>query len=432
MKKYIIKDVIGREILDSRGNPTIEVTVELKSGHKGVMSVPSGASTGMYEAHELRDGDQSRYLGKGVLQAVINVNTEIRKAVMGFNAAMQQQLDNLLIELDGTPNKSRLGANAILGVSVAAAKAVANAKGQELYEYLSNGQATNLPVPMCNILNGGAHASNTIDIQEFMVMPLGAPNFHEAIRWAAEIFHHLAKVLKQKGFSTSVGDEGGFAPNLSSAEEALDYILTAIKNAGYEAGKDVFIALDAAASEWEKEDGTYFLPKKKLAYTSAELNKYWENLVKAYPIISLEDPLGENDHKGWKALTKKIGKTVQVVGDDLFVTNTKRLQEGIKNQSANSILIKLNQIETLTETLQAINVAHEAGFTTVISHRSGETEDTTIADLAVATNSTQIKTGSLSRSDRVAKYNRLLAIELKLGSNAKYAAQQAFNQPIKK
>lgn len=426
MKKFIIKDILAREIIDSRGNPTIETTVTLKNGATGVNAVPSGASTGLYEAHELRDGDKNRYLGKGVLKAVNNVNTEIKQALIGFNAGKQEELDNFLIELDGTHNKSRLGANAILSVSLAAAKAVANALKLPLYTYLSNGKATSLPVPMCNIINGGAHAANTVDIQEFMIMPIGAPNFSEGIRWCAEIFHNLSKVLKNKGFATSVGDEGGFAPNLNSAEEVLEVILQAIKLAGYNTTTQIKIAIDAAASEWQAENNSYFLPKSKVAYTSDELVEYWVNLSKKYPIISLEDPLSEDDHEGFAKLTKKLGKKVQIVGDDLFVTNTERLSAGIKQKSANSILIKLNQIGTLTETLQAIKMAQDANFTTVISHRSGETEDTTIADLAVATNATQIKTGSLSRSDRVAKYNRLLKIELELGNKANYHGKQAF------
>lgn len=426
MKKFIIKDILAREIIDSRGNPTIETTVTLKNGVCGTSAVPSGASTGMYEAHELRDGDKQRYLGKGVLKAVNNVNTEIKQALIGFNAGNQEELDKFLIELDGTHNKARLGANAILSVSLSAAKAVANAQKLPLYAYLSKGKANGLPVPMCNIINGGAHAANTVDIQEFMIMPVGAPSFSEGIRWCAEIFHHLSKVLKSQGFATSVGDEGGFAPNLRNADEVIDVILQAIKLAGYNTTDQIKIAIDAAASEWQAENNSYFLPKGKIAYTSDELVEYWVKLVKKYPIISLEDPLSEDDHTGFAKLTKKLGKTVQIVGDDLFVTNTERLENGIKQKSANSILIKLNQIGTLTETLKAIKMAQDANFTTVISHRSGETEDTTIADLAVATNATQIKTGSLSRSDRVAKYNRLLKIELELGSNANFYGKKAF------
>lgn len=428
MKTFKIKDIFAREIIDSRGNPTIETCVTLNNGSKGVAAVPSGASTGLYEAHELRDNDKKRYNGKGVLLAVTNVNNKIKNELIGKVANNQRFIDELLIKLDGTQNKSNLGANAILSVSLATAKAVANAKGLPLYTYIGNKNSKILPVPMCNIINGGEHASNNIDIQEFMIMPVGAPTFSEGIRWSVEIFHALKKVLKNKGLSTSVGDEGGFAPNLKTAEEALDNIIEAIKEAKYKPGKDIMIAIDAAASGWATDDGNYLLPKSKIKYTVDELIKYWSNLVKEYPIISLEDPLGENDHAGFKKLTALIGKKVQIVGDDLFVTNTERLKQGIENKSANSILIKLNQIGTLTETLDAINLAQNAGFTTVISHRSGETEDTTIADLAVATNSTQIKTGSLCRSERVAKYNRLLAIELELAPNSTYASTSAFYQ----
>lgn len=426
MKTFKIKDIFAREIIDSRGNPTIEACVTLNNGSKGVAAVPSGASTGLYEAHELRDNDKKRYNGKGVLLAVTNVNNKIKNELIGKVANNQRFIDELLIKLDGTQNKSNLGANAILSVSLATAKAVANAKGLPLYAYIGNKNSKILPVPMCNIINGGEHASNNIDIQEFMVMPVGAPTFSEGIRWCVEIFHALKKVLKSKGLSTSVGDEGGFAPNLKTAEEALDNIIEAIKKANYKPGKDIMIAIDAAASGWATDDENYLLPKSKIKYTVDELIKYWSNLVKKYPIISLEDPLGENDHAGFKKLTALIGKKVQIVGDDLFVTNTERLKQGIENKSANSILIKLNQIGTLTETLDAINLAQNAGFTTVISHRSGETEDTTIADLAIATNSTQIKTGSLCRSERVAKYNRLLAIELDLAPKAVYSSTSTF------
>lgn len=428
MKKYIITDIHAREILDSRGNPTIETCVTLNNKFKGVAAVPSGASTGMYEAHELRDGDKTRYNGKGVLLAVANVNGEIKTNLLKEVANDQNYIDELLIKLDGTKNKSRLGANAILSVSLAVAKAMANAKELELYEYLGDEDSVILPVPMCNIINGGEHAANTIDIQEFMIMPVGAPTFSEAIRMATEIFHSLKSVLKAKGLSTSVGDEGGFAPNLKTAEQALDCIMEAINLAGYKPYEQVMIAIDAAASGWVTKDGTYKLPKSKQKFTTDELIAYWQNLVSKYPIISLEDPLGEDDHEGFKKLTKLIGKKVQIVGDDLFVTNEERLNYGIKNKSANSILVKLNQIGTLSETLRTIKTAQNNNFTTIISHRSGETEDTTIADLAVATKATQIKTGSLCRSDRVAKYNRLLLIEEQLGEKAVYAGKNAFYQ----
>lgn len=425
MANLRIKDIIAREIIDSRGNPTVEATVILKNGSRAKAAVPSGASTGLFEAVELRDGDKSRYLGKGVLKAVNNVNTEIKNALLNKDASNQTEIDKIMVNLDGTQNKGRLGANAILAVSLAVAKAAANAKKLSLYAYLNKSKAYTCPVPMCNVLNGGAHASNNIDIQEFMIMPVGAPNFTEGIRWCAEIFHHLAKILKSKNLSTAVGDEGGYAPNLKSAEEALDLIVKAVENAGYKMGKDIVFAIDAAASEWFK-DGGYFLPKQKQRMTTDELIEYWANLVKKYPIISLEDPLAEEDWAGWKRLTSKLGKKVQIVGDDLFVTNTERLIKGIKNKSANSILIKLNQIGSLTETLNAIKMAQEAGFTTVISHRSGETEDTTIADLAVATGSTQIKTGSLSRSERIAKFNRLMEIELENNGKIIYSGKDAF------
>lgn len=425
MANLKIKDIIAREIIDSRGNPTVEATVILKNGSRAKAAVPSGASTGLFEAVELRDGDKSRYLGKGVLKAVNNVNTEIKNALLNKDASNQTEIDKIMVNLDGTQNKGRLGANAILAVSLAVAKAAANAKKLSLYAYLNKSKAYTSPVPMCNVLNGGAHASNNIDIQEFMIMPVGAPNFTEGIRWCAEIFHHLAKILKSKNLSTAVGDEGGYAPNLKSAEEALDLIVKAVENAGYKMGKDIVFAIDAAASEWFK-DGGYFLPKQKQRMTMDELIEYWANLVKKYPIISLEDPLAEEDWAGWKKLNSKLGKKVQIVGDDLFVTNTERLIKGIKNKSANSILIKLNQIGSLTETLNAIKMAQEAGFTTVISHRSGETEDTTIADLAVATGSTQIKTGSLSRSERIAKFNRLMEIELENNGKIIYSGKDVF------
>lgn len=428
MKKYLIKDIFAHEILDSRGNPTLQTTVTLNGGASGTSAVPSGASTGIYEACELRDGNPARYGGRGVLNAVGNVNTHIKNALRQQSAADQVALDELLIALDGTPNKTNLGANALLSVSLAAARAMANAKNVSLFKHLGETNSVILPLPMCNIINGGEHAANTLDIQEFMIMPVGAPTFSEGLRWCAEIFHTLKKLLHQNGFATSVGDEGGFAPNLKTHEEALDYILNATKKAGYKPGKDIVIALDAAASGWAKENGTYYLPKSKTTYSREQLIEYWATLVKNYPIISLEDPLGEDDFEGWAALTKLLGKTVQIVGDDLFVTNTHRINMGIEKSLANSVLIKPNQIGTLTETLRAIKLAQNNNFTTVISHRSGETEDTTIADLAVATISTQIKTGSLSRSDRVAKYNRLLAIEIQLGENAIYAGKNAFYQ----
>ncbi|MCK9574355.1 MAG: phosphopyruvate hydratase [Clostridia bacterium] len=428
MGKFKIVEIKAREILDSRGNPTIETAVTLKCGAEGTSAVPSGASTGLYEAVELRDGDKTRYLGKGVLKAVQNVNKEIADLLIGEDARDQQLIDELMINLDGTKNKSRLGANAILSVSLAVAKAMAKAMKLPLYEYIGGKSATTLPVPMCNILNGGAHATNSIDIQEFMIMPVGAKTFADGIRWCAEIFHNLSKVLKSKGLSTAVGDEGGFAPNLNSAEEVLNLIMEAIKLAGYNAGKDIKIAIDAATSEWHLEDGTYLLPKSKKAFTQDELIDYWVSLVEKYPIISLEDCLGEDDYAGWTKLIAKLGKKIQIVGDDLFVTNTERIKRGIENKSANSVLIKLNQIGTLTETIKAIKMTQNAGFTAVVSHRSGETEDTTIADLVVALNAGQIKTGSLSRTDRIAKYNRLLKIEIELGQRGHFAGADAFYQ----
>jgi enolase len=431
MASTSIKNIFAREIIDSRGNPTVEAIVTLESGAQGVAAVPSGASTGMFEAVELRDGDKKRYLGKGVLKAVNNVNTEIFQVLKGKDALDYAANDRIMLELDGTENKGRLGANAILSVSLAASKAAANALGIPLYKYLGGDSAIVLPVPMCNIINGGAHASNNIDVQEFMIMPVNAPSFTEGIRWCAEVFHNLAKVLKNKGLSTAVGDEGGFAPNLNSAEEALDIIMQAIENAGYRPGDDVKIALDAASSEWFTEEGDYFLPKNKQKMTADELIEYWDKLTAKYPIISLEDGLAEEDWQGWQKLTAKLGKRVQLVGDDLFVTNTKRLQKGIENHVANSILIKPNQIGSLSETINAVKMAQNAGYTAVMSHRSGETEDTTIADLAVATGATQIKTGSLSRSERIAKFNRLLYIEQELGANAKYPGINAFYQLIK-
>jgi enolase len=410
----------GREILDSRGNPTVEVEVELVSGALGRAAVPSGASTGEHEAIELRDGNPDRYLGKGVTKAVRNVNEVIAPEIEGMDADCQSEIDQQLLSLDGTPNKSNLGANAILGVSLAVAKAAAAAFEMPLYRYIGGVNANALPVPMMNILNGGSHADNNVDIQEFMIVPKGASCFREALRMGAEIFHTLKKVLKEKNYSTSVGDEGGFAPNLKSNAEALDVIMEAIDKAGYRAGQDVFIALDPAASEFFK-DGVYkLLAEEKKDYTAEELIEFYERLAKKYPIISLEDGLAEDDWDGWKKLTERCGKDLQIVGDDLFVTNTKRLQRGIETGVANSILVKVNQIGTLTETLETIEMAKKAGYTYVISHRSGETEDTTIADIAVATNSGQIKTGSVCRTDRVAKYNQLLRIEEMLGDSATY------------
>ncbi|PKK95807.1 MAG: phosphopyruvate hydratase [Tenericutes bacterium HGW-Tenericutes-4] len=426
MAKHKIKNIEAREILDSRGIPTIEVCVTLKNGVTGVSAVPSGASTGIYEAHELRDGDKRRYFGKGVLTAVNNVNGKIKSLLLNKDAGEQLQIDALLLALDGTQNKTYLGANAILATSLACCRAVANSKKLPLYVYLNSliGGSMQLPVPMCNILNGGAHASNNLDIQEFMIMPVGATSFSEGIRWCSEIFNSLKKLLKQKGLSIAVGDEGGFAPNLESTEQALDLILEAIEKAGYNTKDQIKLSIDAAVSEWKTETG-YALPKAKTVYTDDELINYWVNLVKKYPILSLEDPLGETDYLGFTKITEKLGKSVQIVGDDLFVTNKKMLKTGILEKQANSILIKVNQIGSLTETLQTIALAKEAGFTTVISHRSGETEDTFIADLAVAT-STQIKTGSLSRSERVAKYNRLLKIEQEQQGKLNYCGKNAF------
>ncbi len=411
-----IVDIIGREVLDSRGTPTVEVDVILDTGDVGRAIVPSGASTGEYEAHEMRDGGD-RYCGKGVLGAVDAVNIEIYDALVGFDALEQAEIDNALIKLDGTENKSRLGANAILGVSLAVAKAGASALDIPLYRYIGGIQAKKLPVPMMNILNGGEHADNPIDIQEFMIMPIGASCFSESLRMGAEIFHSLKSSLKKAGLNTNVGDEGGFAPNIGSSNEALNFIMDAINNAGYKAGKEVVIALDCASSEYYK-DGKYELKGEGKSLTSSENAKYLKDLCDKYPIVSIEDGMDENDWKGWAELTKLIGDKVQLVGDDLFVTNPARLQQGIDKNIANSILIKVNQIGTLTETLEAVNKAHQAGYTVVMSHRSGESEDTTIADLAVATNCGQIKTGSLCRSDRIAKYNQLLRIEQELGDTA--------------
>jgi len=420
-----IVEIRAREILDSRGNPTIEADVILASGVIGSAMVPSGASTGEREAIELRDGDKARYLGKGVLNAVQNVRTEIHDAIVGLDTNDQSAIDEKMIALDGTESKSRLGANAMLAVSLAAARAAANAKQQPLYRSLNTSGEFILPVPMMNIINGGSHADNSVDLQEFMILPVGAPNFREAIRYGAEVFHNLAKVLKSKGLATTVGDEGGFAPNLSSNEEAIEVILEAIKLAGYEAGKDIYLGLDAAASEYY-HDGIYDLASEGKTYNSAQMADFFVDWVNRYPIISIEDGFDENDWDGWKLMTEKLGGKIQLVGDDLFVTNPKILQQGIDKNIANSILIKVNQIGTLTETLAAVMMAHKAGYTAVMSHRSGETEDTTIADLAVATGTGQIKTGSLSRSDRVAKYNRLMRIEEELGDLAKYAGRSAF------
>ena len=429
MKDYLtIVKVVGREILDSRGNPTVEAEVTLADGTIGRGMSPSGASTGIFEALELRDGDKSRYLGKGVTKAVENVNTVLADAVIGLDASDIYAVDAAMIAADGTKGKNKLGANAILAVSIAAARAAAASLDLPLYRFLGGLNANRLPVPMMNILNGGAHASNTVDIQEFMVMPVGAPSFKEALRWCAEVFHNLSKILKAEGLATSVGDEGGFAPNLASDEDALKYICKAIEAAGYVPGKDFMIAIDAAASEWKGEvKGEYVLPKAGTKFTTESLVAFWKDLADKYPIISLEDGMDEEDWEGWKLLTDTIGDRVQLVGDDLFVTNTERLAKGIEGKNANAILIKLNQIGTVSETLEAIKMAHKAGFTAVTSHRSGETADTTIADLAVALNTCQIKTGAPSRSDRVAKYNQLLRIEEELGASAVYPGMAAFN-----
>ena len=425
--KHIAK-IHGREILDSRGNPTVEVEVYLADGSIGRASVPSGASTGIYEACELRDGDPGRYLGKGVSTAVHNVNTEIAEALIGANALDQAAIDRTLIELDGTPNKSRLGANAILGVSLACAKAAAASLGVSLYRYIGGSNAKVLPVPMMNILNGGAHASNNVDIQEFMIMPVSAPSWKEALRRSAEVFHALKAVLKERNIPvTGVGDEGGYAPWLKKDEDALAVIVAAIEKAGYIPGEDFMIAIDAASSEWyDAELDAYKLPKAGKVLSRQQLVKLWQRFVEKYPIISLEDGMGETDWEGWAMLTKAMGYKVQLVGDDLFVTNTERLSQGINRRIGNAILIKVNQIGTLTETLDAISMANRAGYTAIVSHRSGETEDTTIADISVAVNAGQIKTGAPSRSDRVAKYNQLLRIEEELGSNAQFPGRDAF------
>ena len=421
-----IYDVYAREILDSRGNPTIEVEVELESGAVGLAQVPSGASTGVHEAVELRDGDSNRYLGKGVKNAVNNVNEIIASEIIGYDAMDQLLIDNILIELDGTPNKSHLGANAILGVSLATAKAAADLVGLPLYSYIGGVNAREMPVPMMNILNGGKHADSGVDLQEFMIAPAGGANFKESLRMGAETFHTLKKVLKEKGYNISVGDEGGFAPNLKSSEEAIQLIVESIKKAGYQPGKDIFITLDPAASELYKE-GKYILSREGTIRTSDEMIDYYAGLIEKYPIISIEDGLAEDDWEGWKKLTEKLGNKIQIVGDDLYVTDKTRLIKGIQLNASNSILIKLNQIGTLSETLDTIETAKRAGFSSVISHRSGETEDTTIADLAVATNAGQIKTGSLCRSERIAKYNQLLRIEEQLGDLAVYRGKAVFN-----
>ncbi|MDJ1007500.1 MAG: phosphopyruvate hydratase [Paracoccaceae bacterium] len=417
-----IIDIHAREILDSRGNPTVEVDVTLEDGTMGRAAVPSGASTGAHEAVEKRDGDKGRYLGKGVTEAVASVNGELAEALVGFDATEQEAIDAAMIELDGTPNKGRLGANAILGVSLATAKAAADYTGQPLFRYVGGTSARVLPVPMMNIVNGGEHADNPIDIQEFMVMPVGAETCREAIRWGAEIFHALKKELSAAGLSTGIGDEGGFAPNIDSTRDALDFILTAIDKAGYRPGEDVFLALDCAATEYF-EDGEYVLAGEDLKLSSDEMVEYLHKLVADYPIISIEDGMAEDDWDGWRTLTHMLGERVQLVGDDLFVTNPERLSTGISSGCANSMLVKVNQIGSLSETLKAVDMAHRARYTNVMSHRSGETEDTTIADLAVATNCGQIKTGSLSRSDRLAKYNQLIRIEEMLGDTAIYAGR---------
>ena len=427
-KNIKIKDIIGREILDSRGNPTVEVDVILENGVVGRASVPSGASTGIYEAHELRDVNASRYLGRGVSQAVRNINQEIAFALIGMNVLDQSKIDQKLIELDGTANKNRLGANAILGVSLASAKAAAAALEVSLYRYIGGANAKTMPVPMMNILNGGAHASNNVDIQEFMIMPVSAKSWKEALQRAAEVFHTLKVILKANNIPvTGVGDEGGYAPMLERDEDALAFIVAAIKQAGYIPGKDFMIAIDAASSEWyDAEQGVYRLPKAGKVMNRQQMIEYWNHLAEQYPIISLEDGMAEIDWEGWDMLTKSLGKKLQLVGDDLFVTNTERLAEGIQKHVGNSILIKVNQIGTLSETLDAIRMAKEAGYTAIISHRSGETEDASIADLSVATNAGQIKSGAPSRSDRVAKYNQLLRIEEELGNLAQYPGKEAF------
>ncbi|WP_156058458.1 phosphopyruvate hydratase [Faecalibacterium prausnitzii] len=424
-----IESVIGREILDSRGNPTVEAEITLADGTVARGCAPSGASTGEFEALELRDGDKDRYLGKGVTKAVENINTVIADAVVGMDASDIYAIDAAMLRADGTKDKSNLGANAILAVSIAACRAAAASLEMPLYRFLGGVNGNRLPVPMMNILNGGAHAANTVDTQEFMIMPVGAPSFKEALRWCAEVFHALASILKARGLATSVGDEGGFAPNLSSDEETIETILAAIEKAGYQPGRDFMLAMDAASSEWKspKGKGFYKLPKAGTEYTSSELIAHWKSLVEKYPIISIEDGLDEEDWEGWQEMTRELGGKVQLVGDDLFVTNTERLAKGIQLGAGNAILIKLNQIGSVSETLEAIKMAHKAGYTAISSHRSGETEDTTIADLAVALNTCQIKTGAPSRTERVAKYNQLLRIEEDLGASAVYPGMAAFN-----
>ncbi len=428
MNYYEIESVIGREIIDSRGNPTVEAEVRLVSGAVGRAASPSGASTGEFEALELRDGDKARYGGKGVQKAVKYVNVDIAEVITGMDATDTYAVDRAMIEADGTEDKSKFGANAILAVSMACAKAAAQALDIPLYRFIGGVNGCTLPVPMMNILNGGAHAGNTVDTQEFMIMPVGAPTFREGLRWCTEVYHKLASILKAENYATSVGDEGGYAPNLSTDEETIEYILRAIKECGYEPGKDFKLAIDAAASEWKgSKKGEYVQPKSGRKFTSAELVAHWKSLAEKYPIISLEDGLDEEDWEGWKLLTDELGGKIQLVGDDLFVTNTKRLSKGIELGCANSILIKLNQIGTVSETLNAIKMANKAGYTAVVSHRSGETEDVTIADLVVAMNAGQIKTGAPGRSERVAKYNQLLRIEEELGDAAVYAGMGAFN-----
>ncbi len=431
MQKHLsIEKVVGREIIDSRGNPTVEAEVYLSDGTVGRGAAPSGASTGEFEAIELRDDDKTKFGGKGVSKAVENVNTIINDALKGMDPQDVYAVDAAMLTADGTENKAKLGANAILAVSIASCKAAAEALGIPLYRFLGGANANCLPVPMMNILNGGAHATNSVDTQEFMIMPVGAPSFREALRWCTEVFHSLQKLLKSEGNTTAVGDEGGFAPNLKSDEDTIEHILQAIRDAGYEPGTDFVLAMDAASSEWKSEKGVgfYHQPKSGKDFTSSELIAHWKSLVEKYPIWSIEDGLDEEDWEGWKEMTKELGDKVQLVGDDLFVTNTKRLSKGIENGSGNSILIKLNQIGSVSETLEAIKMAHKAGYTAITSHRSGETEDTTIADLAVALNTRQIKTGAPSRSERVAKYNQLLRIEEELGSAAVYPGKAAFNR----
>ncbi len=429
MKEWLeIEKVVGREIIDSRGNPTVEAQVTLTDGTVALGAAPSGASTGEFEALELRDGDKTRYQGKGVQKAVANINGVINDRLKGMDASDIYGVDQAMIAADGTKDKSNLGANAILAVSIACARAAAASLGIPLYRFLGGISGNRLPVPMMNILNGGAHAANTVDVQEFMIMPAGAPSFKEGLRWCTEVFHSLQSLLKSRGLATSVGDEGGFAPDLQSDEEAIQYILEAVKLAGYEPGKDFVLAMDAASSEWKgSKKGEYILPKCKKTFTSAELVEHWKNLCEKYPICSIEDGLDEEDWEGWQMMTKELGGKVQLVGDDLFVTNTERLKKGIELGCGNSILIKLNQIGSVSETLEAIKMAHKAGYTAIASHRSGETEDTTIADLAVALNTCQIKTGAPSRSERVAKYNQLLRIEEELGESACYPGFGAFN-----